>query len=113
MEWAMVDIRANEAVIAVQALEALQQGEDFQEDEFPGHLFLAQEHHELVHIEGAVWYVLCNHSAMDVYEDFSFGTNNPFSLAISIEGIAIHTSLDHVVFIFKQQLKFLHEQFAR
>ena len=50
----MVDIRANEAVIAVQALEALQQGEDFQEDEFPGHLFLAQEHHELVHIEGAV-----------------------------------------------------------
>lgn len=109
MQAAMVDLGANEFLVAVSAPELLQTGKHLPKDVLPGYLFLSQEHYEFVNVPMFVILMFGDNVSMEVNEYIGFGAVHPFALHICVQRITIDTAMKHIVLLFEEILQLLHK----
>lgn len=110
---AVVDLGADELLVAMRAPELLKPGEHLPENIIPGDLFLAQELDEFVDVPEFVPLMFLDDASVGIDVDVGLAANHPLPLVVGEQRVAVDAVVEHVVLLFKQVFQLLHEQLRR
>ena len=94
---ALVDLGADELLVARGTLKLLQPCEHLPEDILPANVLLAHKHHKLVDVPVLVGYMLGDDGAVHIDKELGAAAVHPLALIRGVQGATVDASVQHVV----------------